>query len=147
MKKFILTMVLAATAAMSHAFEFDGIELNDNYVKVSNEISKRGYVYDADQECLKGNCQGTEIYLSFNTTDVSTSGKVGQLFVHIPNIQYENTLNVFNVVYHVIEKREGCITYSVSADGTTLSVSKAHDGVLLTYNTPYYKERKKASNE
>lgn len=137
-------MAMIATAAIGHAFEFDGIELNDNSMKVSSEISKRGYVYDQERDCLKGNCQGTEIYLSFNLNDVNTKGKVGQLIVEIPNTDataYAHATQMFNVVYHVTAKDSNSSTYAVSKDGTTMTVTKNAKGITLTYNTPYYTKK------
>lgn len=142
MKRLFFTAVACFAFVLCHAFDFDGISLNDSYFHVAQEISKRGYSYDANRDCLKGNCQGTEIYLSINYKDVSKKGKVGQLIVEIPvsNKEYaqEHAISLFNVVYHQQSNENGNIVYLVDKDGTTLQVSTKGNSIFLTYNTPFY---------
>ncbi len=147
MKKLFITLTLMLTAFATNAFEFDGIDLNTQYSKVAREISARGYAYDANRNCLKGNCQGTEIYLSINYIDVNKRGMVGQLIVEIPMDTSEKAMadvtTLLNVVYHQVAKTAGTITYQVDKDGTQLVVGQKGNSVILTYNTPYYKNRQK----
>ena len=151
MKKLFITLTLMLTAFAANAFEFDGIDLNTQYSKVAREISARGYAYDANRNCLKGNCQGTEIYLSINYIDVTKKRMVGQLIVEIPmqNSQqsFAGVTTLLNVIYHQIDKDEHSITYQADKDGTQLVVSQKGESVFLTYNTPYYKYRKKPVKE
>lgn len=145
MKKFFLSLAVMLTSISAFAFEFDGINLNDDALKVTRAISAKNYVTDPTRNCLKGNCQGNEIYLSFNLDDVSTKGKVGQLIVDVPmkNAEaYDNCISLLNVIYHQINKSDNGIVYAVDKDGTTLLVQKGSDGVKMTYNTPYYKTKK-----
>lgn len=145
MKKFFLSLAVMLTSISAFAFEFDGINLNDDALKVTRAISAKNYVTDPTRNCLKGNCQGNEIYLSFNLDDVSTKGKVGQLIVDVPmkNAEaYDNCICLLNVIYHQINKSDNGIVYAVDKDGTTLLVQKGSDGVKMTYNTPYYKTKK-----
>lgn len=143
MKKMcvILTMMLSALCA--NAFEFDGIELNNSFSTIAQEISKRGYNYDNDRNCLKGNCQGTEIFLSMNYVDVKKQGKLGQLVVEVPTLNAKESLGeiltIFNVVYHQVSKKENAVCYQVDKDGTQLEVSQKGNSIFLTYNTPYYR--------
>lgn len=141
MKKLFILMAMMLTAFCANAFDFDGIDLNSSYANVAQEISKRGYVYDSERNCLKGNCQGTEIYLSFNYIDVTKKNQVGQLIVEIPMPNTEEALKsvctLFNVVYHIVAPN----TYAVSSDGTQLVVNKKGNSIILTYNTPYYKKK------
>lgn len=143
MKKIILTIALfVASFCSAMAFEFDGINLNSTYHKVSQEISKRGYIYDEQRNCLKGNCFGTEIYLTINYQDVSEPGYVGQLIVEIPikNTKYaiEHMAALLNVIYHQVDSSSNSVTYDVDPDGTRLVVSQNGGSVFLTYNTPRY---------
>lgn len=145
MKKLFLLLTAAVFGFNAYAFEFDGINLNDDAVKVTRSISAKNYVHDPARNCLKGNCHGTEIYLSFNLDDVSTKGKLGQLFVDVPmkdDKAFETCSGLLNVIYHQIEVKADGVVYAVDADGTTLLLQKATDGVKLTYNTPYYKVKK-----
>lgn len=147
MKKIFLVFALfIASFSGAMAFEFDGINLNDTYHKVSQEISKRGYVYDEQRNCLKGNCQGTEIYLTINYQDVTDAGYVGQLIVEVPikNTKYavEHMAALLNVIYHQISRTDNTVTYDVDPDGTTMVVSQKGGSVFLTYNTPHYKKAK-----
>lgn len=144
MKKMFFSVFVFLSATVCHAFDFDGISLNDSYFHVAQEISKRGYAYDAARDCLKGNCQGTEIYLNINYKDVSKKGKVGQLIVEVP-IQneanaLEHAISLFNVVYHQASNENGNIVYDLDKDGTTLQVTCKGKSLFLTYNTPYYKK-------
>ena len=132
------------------AFVFDGIDLNGTIVQVTREVAQKGYIFDIEKQCLKGNCQGTEIYLSFNTEDTKDKTKIGQLIVEIPMAAnateaaaaYKNVTMLFNVIYHQTANANGVATYSVDADGTTLDVTAKDNSVVLTYNTPSYKPKK-----
>ena len=145
MSRLIYSLLLFVASLSMHAFDFDGIDLNKPYIDVTREIAKRGYHYDNDRNCLKGNCQGTEIYLSINYVDVSKMGRVGQLIVEIPMPNNEQVLHdvttIFNVVYHQVSKTDNSITYQADKDGTQLVVSRRGSSIFLTYNTPYYKPR------
>lgn len=138
--------MLMASFAGARAFDFDGIDLNQPFMKVAQEISKRGYAYDSDRNCLKGICKGTEIYLSFNYVDVKKKGMVGQLIVEIPmknaGEALHNVTELFNVIYHQVEQTPGIVSYEVDKDGTLLHLSQKDGSILLTYNTPYYKVKK-----
>jgi hypothetical protein len=142
MKKFFFAVFALVMSINANAFEFDGIDLNGNIGDISKQVSAKGYAFDDVKNGLVGNCQGTDILLRFNYENVSQQGKLGQLIVEIP-MSEPNSLDVivktFNVVYHLKEKADNRFTYVVSNDGTTLTVSKKNDVVLLTYNTPYYK--------
>lgn len=142
MKKIMLTLAMTLTAICANAFDFDGISLSENAAKISKEISKRGYVYDDSRDCLKGNCRGTEIYLSLNTSDVTEKGKLGQLIIEIPNNDanagFDHIRSAFNVIYHVVAEGNGVSTYAVDTDGTQLVITKKEGAIILTYNTPYY---------
>lgn len=145
MKKFFLSLAIMLTSISAFAFEFDGISLNDDALKVTRAISAKNYVTDPTRNCLKGVCQGNEIYLSFNLDDVTTKGKVGQLIVDVPMKSadaFENCSTLLNVIYHQVAKGTDSITYAVDKDGTTLVLQKSAEGVKLTYNTPYYKAKK-----
>ncbi len=145
-KLFVMLAMMLATCGNIGAFDFDGINLNLPFIKVAQEISKRGYAYDSERNCLKGVCQGTEIYLSFNYVDVKKKGMVGQLFVEIPmkdaTEALQHVTELFNVIYHQVEQTPGIISYEVDKDGTLLHLSQKDGALLLTYNTPYYKEKK-----
>lgn len=138
MKKVFLALFALVMSISANAFEFDGIDLNKNYFEIAQQISAKGYVYDDVNDCLKGNCQGTEITLSLK----AEKSKLGQLIVDIPMADnaFENVTKTFNVVYHQIAKDQTSCTYNVSADGTTLIVSATAKGIRLTYNTPYLKK-------
>ena len=142
MKKFFFAVFALVMSINANAFEFDGIDLNGNIGDITKQVSAKGYAFDDVKNGLVGNCQGTDILLRFNYENVSQQGKLGQLIVEIP-MSEPNSLDVivktFNVVYHLKEKADNRFTYVVSNDGTTLTVSKKNDVVLLTYNTPYYK--------
>lgn len=144
MKKVFLALMGIMMSLCANAFEFDGIELNGNVVEVTRQISAKGYIYDDAKDCLKGNCQGTEIYLSINYADVKEKNRIGQLIVDVP-MPEKDALNIvaktFNVVYHQTAKTADSYSYAVSTDGTSLIVSKTKDGIRLTYNTPYYKAK------
>ena len=142
MKKIFFAVFALVMSINANAFEFDGIDLNGNIADITKQVSAKGYAFDEAKNGLVGNCQGTDILLRFNYENVSQQGKLGQLIVEIP-MSEPNSLDVivktFNVVYHLKEKADNRFTYVVSNDGTTLTVSKKNDVVLLTYNTPYYK--------
>ena len=142
MKKIFFAVFALVMSINANAFEFDGIDLNGNIGDITKQVSAKGYAFDDVKNGLVGNCQGTDIVLHFNYENVSKQGKLGQLIVEIP-MSEPNSLDVivktFNVVYHLKEKADNRFTYVVSNDGTTLTVSKKNDVVLLTYNTPYYK--------
>ena len=142
MKKIFFAVFALVMSINANAFEFDGIDLNGNIGDITKQVSAKGYAFDEAKNGLVGNCQGTDILLRFNYENVSKQGKLGQLIVEIP-MSEPNSLDVivktFNVVYHIKDKADNRYTYVVSNDGTTLTVSKKNDVVLLTYNTPYYK--------
>lgn len=145
MKKVFFAFAALMMCISASAFDFDGIDLNGNFVDVTRQISQKGYVFDEQSNSLKGNCQGNEIYLNINYLDVTEKGKVGQLVVTIP-MQAKNAIDIvvktFNVVYHQTAKTDKSYTYQVSEDGTSLVVTSAKDGVRLTYNTPFYAAKK-----
>lgn len=138
---------MLASVSSIHAFDFDGIDLNLPYTKVAMEISKRGYAFDADRNCLRGLCQGQEIFLHINYQDVRKKGMVGQLKVEMPRADvadlYVHMVDLFNVIYHQVASNDQAITYQLDTDGTQLVVTKTAQSVVLTYNTPYYKVAKK----
>ena len=145
MKKIFLLFATVLTSFSAFAFDFDGINLNDDAVKVTRAISSKNYVNDPGMDRLKGVCQGTEIYLSFNMNDVTTKGKIGQLFVDIPQKDanaFSTSATLLNVIYHQTQKTStGGIVYAVDKDGTTLLLEKTSEGIRLTYNTPFYKKQ------
>lgn len=144
MKKVFFALTALLVSLSASAFEFDGIDLNGNFVDVTRQISQKGYIYDETSNSLKGNCQGNEIFLSVNYIDVTEKGKVGQMVVTIP-MQSKDAFNVvvktFNVVYHQTAKSDKSATYAVSEDGTTLVVTATKEAVRLTYNTPFYSKK------
>ncbi|MBQ7237634.1 MAG: hypothetical protein IJS20_02470 [Bacteroidales bacterium] len=145
MKNFVLLIAAMLLSIQAYAFEFDGINLNDDVIKVTRAISSKKYVQDPERNCLKGVCFGTEIYLSLNIEDVNTKGKVGQLIVDVPMSDkeaFKTCSELLNVIYHQIDKKSDCVVYSVDADGTTLNLKSVPEGVKLIYNTPYYKPAK-----
>jgi len=145
MKKIMFALLGMMLCINANAFKFDGIDLNANQNQIAGEISKKGYVYDAGLGCLKGNCQGTEIYLSLDYKNVSTNGKVGQLTVDVPmnapSTAYINAAQLFNVIYHLTATTTEGNVYQVDEDGTTLVLSQTSQGLRLTYRTPYYKAK------
>ncbi|MDD6891863.1 MAG: hypothetical protein PUD47_07270 [Bacteroidales bacterium] len=144
MKKVFMMMATLFLSLNVFAFEFDGIDLNGKVVDITRQISQKGYIYDDALKCLKGNCQGNEIYLTINNTDVTEKNRLGQLIVDVPmpGNAYVNVVKIFDVVYHRTDRTADTTTYSVSEDGTMLVVSATGQGVRLTYNTPYYKVKK-----
>ena len=144
MKKLVLLLAAMIFGIQAYAFEFDGINLNDDYVKVTRAISSKNYVQDPVRNCLTGVCFGTKIYLSFNLKDVTTNGKVGQLIIDVPmdgNSAWKNCSELLNVIYHQIDKTNNSVIYSVDKDGTTLTLQDVPDGIKLIYNTPYYRKK------
>ena len=144
MKKILFTLFAMVCCMTASAHIFDGIDLNANRIQVMREISVKGYVYDQTRECLKGVCQGTEIYLSFNLEDTKDKNKIGQLIVEVPMknaTSFEDVAMMFNVIYHQTAKGDNSYTYAVDTDGTTLEVIKTAEGVKLCYNTPYYQKK------
>lgn len=146
MKKILAILIILVCAHPVSAFDFDGIDLNQTFYKVSQEISKRGYYFDSDKNCLRGVCQGTEIFLRINYTDVSKKGMVGQLIVEIPVLPEGRTLEdvttLLNVIYHQVGRTSESITYEVDKDGTQLEISQRGNSYFLTYSTPFYRVRK-----
>lgn len=150
MKKFLVSLFALLSVFSAKAFVFDGIDLNGSVVQVTREVAAKGYIFDIEKQCLKGTCQGTEIYLTFNTEDTKEKNKIGQLIVEIPmaandaeaSQAYKNVTMLFNVIYHQLSNANGVATYSVDADGTTLDVKAKGNSVILTYNTPAYKGKK-----
>lgn len=144
MKKLFIAMVALVMSVSANAFEFDGIDLNASMLSITRNISMRGYVNDEANGGLKGNCQGQDVYLRFNFTDVSQKGKCGQLFVDVPMKQKDAldvVKNTFNVIYHQIDPVNGQTTYLVDNDGTTVTIEANTYGVRFTYTTPYYKAK------
>lgn len=149
MKKFLIVLFALVSVVSAKAFKFDGIDLNSNTVQVTREVAAKGYVFDLEKQCLKGNCQGQEIYLTFNTEDTKEKNKIGQLIVEIPMAQdtaeatqaLKNATMIFNVIYHQISDANGIVTYSVDEDGTTLELKGNGNNIVLTYSTPYYKKQ------
>ena len=142
MKKIFFAVFALVMSINANAFEFDGIDLNGNIGDITKQVSAKGYAFDEAKNGLVGNCQGTDILLRFNYENVSQQGKLGQLIVEIPMSEPKSLdviVKTFNVVYHIKDKADNRYTYVVSNDGTTVTVSKKNDVVLLTYNTPYYK--------
>jgi len=145
MKKFFLMAAMMVASFTAHAFDFDGINLNNNVNTITMEIAKKGYYYDEARGAMTGECRGTKIYLSMNYKDVNTDGKLGQLIVDIPMTEanaYAVVTKTFNVVYHLIGEVDGTQVYQADNDGTTVAVSSTKDGVRLVYNTPYYHKKK-----
>lgn len=145
MKKIFFAIVALVMSINVSAFEFDGINLNANVSEITKQVSARGYAFDEVKNGLAGNCQGTEILMRFNYENVKEQGKLGQLIVEVP-MDEPNALDVvvktFNVIYHVVDKSANRYIYSVSNDGTTVTVSKIGSLIFLTYTTPYYKGNK-----
>lgn len=148
MKKILSILAFAIAPFLANAYEFDSIDLNAPYMKVTQEISKRGYVYNQERNCLMGDCHGVQIFLGINYVDVKTAGQVGQLIVEVPvkadetNLM-EHAVMLFNVVYHQIDSKDGHKTYSVDKDGTEMVLSQKEGYLVITYNTPYYKKARK----
>lgn len=144
MKKTLLTLAFALTTLCASAFDFDGINLNASLTKITQEIAKRGYVYDESRDCLKGNCRGTEIYMSFNSVDVTEKGKLGQLIIEVPNkdaaVAFEHIKGALNVIYHVVAEDATASVYAVDTDDTQLVLTHKADAIIYTYNTPFYKK-------
>lgn len=143
MKKalFAFAAMCMAFCSSANAYEFDGIDLNAAQQAVTRAISSKGYTYNQEKNCLVGNCQGTEIYLSLNLYDVTEAGHVGQLIVDIPIKDATSATTIFNVIYHQTANENGKITYAVANDGTTMTLTKTKDGIRIVYNTPYYKAK------
>ena len=145
MKKVLFFIMAMAAFVNANAFKFDGIDLSGTQQQVAREISVRGYVYDQATNSLKGNCHGMEIYLSMDTENVQDRSKIGRLIVDVPMSDakaYENSIVVFNVIYHRIASTSGNITYSVDDDGTVMELVKTSKGIQLVYVTPNYKAKK-----
>lgn len=148
MKKILISLVATMMAflapSVANAYEFDGIDLNAPQQQVTREISSKGYIYNQETGCLVGNCQGTQISLSLNLFDVTESGHVGQLIVEVPfddNASVNAATTMFNIIYHQTSNSNGVITYAVSKDGTTMTLTTTKNGIRLAYNTPYYKAK------
>jgi len=149
MKKTIMLLVASIMMSISaSAFTFDGINITGNVTNVMREIAARGYVFNEQNNWLEGNCQGTQINMSFNLTDVKTAGKIGQMIINIPveggadaiATAYKNALTLFNVVYHQAAGSDGT-TYVADPDGTTMTLLQTATGLRLVYNTPFYKKK------
>lgn len=145
MKKIFMTLVAAVMAVAANAFELDGIDLNGTVTQITREVSKKGYVLaDEKPNALKGYCQGTLIYLTFNYDDVMEKGHCGQVTIDVPassGITFAGSAMLLNVIYHQTKNNGSSYTYSVDSDGTTLTLSQGSNGVQLTYTTPYYKAK------
>jgi len=145
MKKFILAIFALVMSISANAFEFDGIDLNASSLSITRNISLRGYVNDEASNGLKGNCMGQTIYLRFNFEEVSQKGKLGQLYIDVPQKDanaLKTITETFNVIYHQVGSKDGVVTYLVDSDGTTVSVEANSYGIRYTYSTPYYKAAK-----
>lgn len=144
MKKLFFALVCMVMSISANAHVFDGIDLNADMVQITRQISAKGYTYDVERGCLKGNCQGTEIFLSFNQTDTSNKSKIGQLIIDVPMTGAEalnNAAMVFNVIYHQTANQNGVYTYKVNEDGTTMTLTATDKGIKIAFNTPYYKKK------
>lgn len=148
MKKKFFTLLATVMVAMSaSAFNFDGIDMSQNVTNVMRDIAAKGYVFNAEKNCLQGNCQGTMIDLSFNLTDVKTAGKVGQMVISIPvnaaeaDMAYKYAELTLNVVYHKAGENNGVTVFAVDADGSTAQLVKTANGMQLIYNTPFYEKK------
>ena len=143
MKKFFIVLAFMAMSISANAFEFDGIDLNTSYAKITQEIAKRGYTYNHELNCLEGNCHGAHIFLSINYIDVKEAGMLGQLIVNIPAkrsspAMFGDTVSIFDVIYHRVSKEGEAPVYQVDNDGTQLMLGQKEGFITLTYNTPYY---------
>lgn len=148
MKKLLIVFSLLISSVFANAFDIDGINLNDTYISVTREISRKGYTYNHDLNCLEGVCQGVKIYLSINYVDVKKSGMLGQLIVYVPtqgndDEKFANFSELMNIIYHQISKEGDNLTYLVDNDGTQMILGKKDRFIVLTYNTPYYSAPKK----
>ena len=147
MKKFFVVLAVMLSSFCANAFDFDGINLNEPYAKVAQEIAKRGYSYNHQRNCLQGDCRGVDIFLSINYVDVTTPGMLGQLIIDIPisgngTEMFKNITTIFNVLYHQIDGQADAVTYQVDVDGTELMISQKDEFITLIYNTPYYSRPK-----
>lgn len=142
MKKILFTLFTMFCCMTASAHIFDGIDLNGNISQITRAISLKGYTTDATTNKLKGNCQGTEIFLTLNYKDVTEKNKLGQLIIDVPMKTTDVTAvsTVFNVIYHQTANANGVYTYVVDEDGTTMTLQTQGNGIRLTYNTPYYKK-------
>lgn len=143
MKKLFLTLCAAVLCISANAFEFDGIDLNAPLTQITREIAKKGYVFDDEKQALTGLCQGTQIYLTINSENVTEKGHISQLIVEVPAANqafFSNCAMLLNVIYHQTYNDGGNYNYNVDKDGTTLIMSKTQQGIRLTYNTPYSKK-------
>lgn len=146
MKKILVVFALLVSSFAAKAFEFDGIDLNMPYLKVAQEIAKRGYVYNDELKCLQGDCQGKFIYMNINYTDVSQKGMLGQLTVDFPveekvTVDVDQVTAILNILYHQVKGQEGKHVYEVDKDGTQLCVSTKPGYIVLTYNTPFFNKK------
>lgn len=145
MKKLFTMLFGLFICANMFAFEFDGINLNEENIKVTRQVAKRGYVTDPQRGCFKGLCKGKEIYLSFDFENVSQSNHVGALMIDVPMKHpeaFETSVEMLNVIYHQVSADAAGARYEVDEDGTQMVISKTNDGIKLTYYTSYYKQKK-----
>ena len=142
MKKILFTLFTMFCCMTASAHIFDGIDLNGNISQITRAISLKGYTTDPSTNKLKGNCQGTEIFLTLNYKDVTEKNKLGQLIIDVPMKTNDVTAvsTVFNVIYHQTSNANGVYTYVVDEDGTTMTLQAQGNGIRLTYNTPYLKK-------
>ena len=144
-KLFLIACALMASVSM-YAFDFDGINLNGTVGEITKAVAKKNYVTSIeDPNTLTGLCQGTKISLKFNLEDVTEKNRVGQLIIDVPTTSanaYLDNAQLLNVIYHQVSNSSAGFLYELDADGTTLLLSKTDNGIRLTYNTPYYKEKK-----
>lgn len=146
MKKIALILLSFVACLSAYAFDFDGINLNGSVSEITRAVSKKNYVATAENpNMLTGLCHGTKVNLTFNYTDVTETGRLGQLIVEIPNTAdcaYVDNAQLLNIIYHQVKSTETGYLYQVDKDGTTLLLSKIPGGIRLTYSTPYYKVKK-----
>lgn len=143
MKKLFILIFGLLVSSNLFAYEFDGINLNEEVIKVTRQVAKRGYVTDPERGCFKGNCKGKEIYLSFDFENVTETNHVGALMIDVPmkhTDSYENCIELLNVVYHQESESAEGVRYVVDNDGTVMLLSKTADGIRLTYFTSYHKD-------
>jgi len=144
MKKLFALLFGLLLSANMFAYEFDGINLNDESIKVTRQVAKRGYVTDPERGCFKGNCKGKEIYLSFDFDNVTEKNHVGALMIDVPMKHaeaYENCVELLNVIYHQDAETAEGVKYIVDEDGTVMILSKTNEGIRLTYLTSYHKDQ------
>jgi len=146
MKKVLVLLFGLLLSTNMFAYVFDGIDLNEESIKVTRQVAKRGYVTDPERGCFKGNCKGKEIFLSFDFENVTEKNHVGALMIDVPMKHaeaYENCVELLNVVYHQDSVTAEGVKYIVDNDGTVMLLSKTSEGIRLTYYTSFHKDQTK----